>query len=301
MMNYRNEILKTASLKEPLDKAVKSLKNLDKKQKAKIGLTVGSSIGAVAGYNALSDKNKKRVKEGRNALSETIKSKSEQGLLSGLGAAAGTAIQLRKGNSLRKSVATGGLAGGAAGDIIGSAIIPTKALYKKYKQEGKKPTKSEVGKTLASNVLPSAAMWGAIGGVKKARNKYIAHNTRTVKKASNNIKGIKEMVSDIDKGMDKRFTEAYKKYSEEAVKKGKKPIDALTWVNSPENAHFGRMNKNETKKVMEAGTRASNSIIRGALNHKKPFAALSIASAIPAVINSPTMLAKRREKKETKE
>ncbi|MGL5715938.1 MAG: hypothetical protein ACRCX2_23180 [Paraclostridium sp.] len=133
-----------------------------------------SSNNETDSQNALSKKDKilgTAKKIGRSAIDAKANGYAQDAMSKG-GAAIGTALALSKGKKLTNAIATGGLAGMAAGDIAGSLVIPTKQLDRQHKKEfGEKADKKSKAMVLGANALPTAALWGVALGNKKIRTK----------------------------------------------------------------------------------------------------------------------------------
>lgn len=139
--------------------------------------------------NSPKDKFKNIGKKVLRSAAEAKTNGYAQEAMSNGGAVLGTALAMKKGNkSLAKAIATGGLAGMAAGDIAGSIIIPTTQLQRQHKKEfGEKADLKSKAMIMGANVLPTAALWGVALGNKKIRTglqKGISDVPRNIKRIS---------------------------------------------------------------------------------------------------------------------
>lgn len=194
---YINNIEKSAAAK---DKVINILNDNKSYLSA-----LGAGAGALGGAYLFSDKDdRQKIKDGY----KDFKSKKEQfsknhklskSLLRGGGALAGTAMALKSGKPLGKAIGSGGIAGTAIGDIIGSSALPVKELYKEHKKEfGTNPDTKDVLKVLGANALPTAALWGGVYGLKNgAIKKDISKNINDG--VNNAIKGKGELVDVFNK------------------------------------------------------------------------------------------------------
>lgn len=199
-MNYLEYIEKEASLKDT------ALNQIKKHKKALIGAgTAGAGLGGA--YLLGNDEQKAKIRNGTKVAAKSVATGMFNGgaqeALSNSAALAGTALALRKmkgsninaGRKLLKAVGTGGIGGMALGDIVGASTIPTYQLIKKHKKEfnGELPDKKSVGAIAAANVLPTAALWGGLYGLKKGRalktkiNRNLVGSMLDIRKAGKQI------------------------------------------------------------------------------------------------------------------
>lgn len=160
----------------------------------------------------------------KDNLVPSAKIKAGRKALAGIGAGVGTAIQMKRGKSFVDAAKTGGLAGTAIGDVVGSAVIPQGKLIAMHKKEfGTMPSTKDMGKLFVTNTVPTAASWGAIMSLKKPKKFY-----------QNNVAGIAEGLAG----------------------KGKKFKDVISYANSPEAA---KMNNSDFVKELRAKLKSSKS------------------------------------------
>lgn len=143
--------------------------------------------------NSMEDKGipvKKIMRNAKEGGSNALAQKA----LSGAGMITGTLLAKKRGaSSWARAAGTGGLIGSATGDLLGAATIPTTQLYKEHKKEfGTAPDAKSVGKVMAANVLPTAAVWGALLGPKKVRKAVSDTMSNTGEKAVSKIKDFAE-------------------------------------------------------------------------------------------------------------
>lgn len=173
MKFYKEQIEKTASVKE---KAIAFAGNHKKKL---IGAGIaGAGLGTA--YLASPKDGKEKIKSGVKTVGKSVATAQINGqaqdTIKNIGGLIGTGIALKGGKSLGKAVVDGGLKGMAAGDILGATTIPTYQLYKKHKKEfGEGPDAKSLAMVMGANVLPTAAMWGGIYGLKNGA-KHIKNN-----------------------------------------------------------------------------------------------------------------------------
>lgn len=176
---YIGSITKTASASGKAKEIINGLKGP--------AIVYGGGAGLLGSAYLLSGeegkgKIKKEIKSFRQKSKEySDKDKWKKRALKGLGIAVGTGLSLKKGNSVGSALSKGGLAGLAIGDIAGVTALPIIDLNKKHKAEfGEAADLKSVGQIIASNALPTTAMWGAMYGIKNGimKNK-IADGIRT--------------------------------------------------------------------------------------------------------------------------
>lgn len=187
--------------KERLLSAMQKQKKMTRN--ARIGTGAGLASGALlagAKYNSLDPEQKQTVKNkavraGKNVVVGATNGKAQE-LLGYGGLALGTVLSKRKGASLGKALASGGLKGMAAGDLLGAATIPTTQYYRAHKKEfGEAPDAKSMGKLMAANLGPSAALWGTALGAKKIRNKITGSLANSATDLANAGKSYKEVLN----------------------------------------------------------------------------------------------------------
>lgn len=117
---------------------------------------------------------KSKLKWAGKSIATGMANGKGQDIAGNIGAVAGTILAKKKGAKLGKAIATGGLGGMIAGDVLGALTIPlaeTKKVYKKEFGEDKKVDKKTLARVLGVNMLPTAALWGAVAGVPSLRKK----------------------------------------------------------------------------------------------------------------------------------
>lgn len=241
-MDYLEYIEKKASFRDI------ALNQAKKHKKALIGAgVVGTGLG---GAYALGDnEQKKKIKNGTKVVAKSVATGMFNGgaqeALANSAAVAGTALALKKmkgsnlsaGRKLLKAVGTGGIGGMAIGDIVGASTIPTAQLIKKHKKEfnGELPDKKSVGAIAAANILPTAALWGGLYGLKNGR----ALKTNISRGLTKNMIGLRRSGKQIGKALK---TEAPKN-SKQMLRQGTKS----------KGAQLIRGGKNLTKSVIGFG------------------------------------------------
>ena len=281
---YKNEILKTAAEGKKLS------------TKAKIGLAGAGALASGVGYSALSDKNKKKVKEGSKNATNVANNKLKQSLLAITGGLAGTGLSLKRGRSLKRSVATGGLAGAAAGDILGSAIIPTRDLYKKHKKEfGTAPDKKDVAKVMAANVIPTAGLWGVIGTSKRKRARYAKENAEKIKKTKDSYKKFSENMNNTIKAQTERQNRGY---DEHLRKNPNNPLSPQEWRASEEGLKYSQSTPEEIKAIYGSGKNiATNTLKLLTTNPLNAMGKPARAVGATAFLASPRAIVEKKKKR----
>ena len=227
--NLAKETSKLGANSKSLAKAMKAkdfskAKSLGKNVAKGMALPGAATLGAAGAVALSGEKGKNRRDKAKRIVTDNLipsaKASMGQKALAGIGAGLGTAVQMKRGKSFGDAAKTGGLAGMAIGDTLGSVAIPQGRFIAMHKKEfGTMPSAKDMGKLFAVNTVPTAATWGAIMSLKKPR-KFYQNNT-------------KEMVEGL-------------------VNKGKGAKDALKFSASPEaakmgNAEFLREFKNKAK------------------------------------------------------
>lgn len=175
-IEYKEIIEKQASAKT---KAINLIKNNKKKL-----LATGLGAGALGtAYLASDDKTKSKINNGAKTVGKSVLTAEANGagqdIIKNLGGLAGIALAKKKGLPLSKAISSGGLAGMALGDIAGATVIPAVELRKRHEKEfGTAPDLKSTATVMAANVLPTAALWGGLYGLKSGikKRKQISSN-----------------------------------------------------------------------------------------------------------------------------
>lgn len=182
----------------------RAISNKDKARALKAGMHIGKGAilpgAAVAGLGAgaylSGEKGKERRDKAKRIVTDNILPSMKAGMgqkaLSAAGAGIGTAIGIKKGKSFADAAKTGGLAGLALGDTVGSVVVPQGRFIKMHKKEfGTMPSAKDMGKLFAVNTLPTAAFWGGVMSLKKPRQFYQNTTKDMVEGLGNKVKNLK--------------------------------------------------------------------------------------------------------------
>lgn len=194
---YKEYIEKTAGVKD------KAISFASKNKKLLVGAGVaGAGLGGA--YLVSPSDKKEKIRHGAGVAGKSIITARMNGELQdavkNVGGLVGTGLALKSGKSLGKAVASGGLKGMAIGDIAGAATIPTYQLYKKHKKEfGEAPDMKSVSAVMAANVLPTAALWGGIYGLKSGA-KHMKDSSglvgKTIKRGGDSVNKVMDNLAD---------------------------------------------------------------------------------------------------------
>ena len=274
---YYEQIEKTASKVGDF-----ALKKLVEHKKLLAGLSAGA--GVAGGAYAVSDKkDKERIKNGLNVAKRSFITgqANDYGkeIASLVGTGLGTAIAMKRGKSLGRAVASGGIAGGAIGDILGAATIPTAQLYKKHKKEfGTAPDAKSLSAVLGANVGPQLALWGSLYGLKKgvakrkAMSEGLAKGMESIGSAMKAFKADSSRLRNFDEykanGGVNGLTKALTGHAKDGIKGAFKTMGAFaplyaagelatlpTYVATPENVIAMKKKKLQKQKELNNGSR----------------------------------------------